>query len=298
MRQYLALVEHIRENGSFTHDRTGVGTYSVFGHQMRFNLRHGFPLVTSKYTWFKGVVHELLWILRGETNIASLQRAGVHIWDEWADGDGNLGPVYGAQWRAFRFAYENLDSESDQEWIVGEVDQLRELITNLRDNPFSRRHIISAWAPGELPSERYTAQENVRNGRMALAPCHCLVQFHVRKDVVTERNVLSCQLYQRSADVYLGVPFNIASYALLTRMLAYHLGYDVGDFIWSGGDCHLYANHMERVDVLLKRGPYLGALPAVSLNYPPEVLPWNVQPEMIELIGYQHNGKLPAPVAV
>lgn len=295
MKQYLDLVRHIRDNGYDSPDRTGTGTRSVFGYQMRFNLADGFPLVTSKYTWFKGVVHELLWILRGETNIKALTDAGVHIWGEWADQNGDLGPVYGAQWRAFRFAYENLDSESDQEWVVGEVDQLQQLIEGLRDNPFSRRHIISAWAPGALPNERLSPQENALVGRMALAPCHCLVQFNVQQ-MPSGRKRINCKLTQRSADVFLGVPFNLASYALLTMMLAYHLGYEPGEFIWEGGDCHLYANHAEQVDELLKRAPL--PLPEVRLNYPPSVQPWAVKPEMVELVGYQHHGKIPAPVAV
>src|SRR4051812_12516216 len=223
MRQYLDLMERALTTGAETMDRTGTGTLSVFGHQMRFDLSEGFPLVTTKKLHLRSIIIELLWFLRGDTNVQWLRDRKVSIWDEWADEKGDLGPVYGKQWRHWEAA-------------GGEIDQIAELIETIRNNPGSRRQIVSAWNPGELHA-------------MALAPCHCLFQTHVAN------GKLSLQLYQRSADIFLGVPFNIASYALLTHILAQQAGLEVGDFIWAGGDCHLYLNHVDQARAQLEREP-------------------------------------------
>lgn len=284
MKQYKELVSRIVNEGQAVPDRTGTGTRKVFGHQMRFDLREGFPLVTLKKTFFKGVVVELLWMLRGDTNINWLKQHGVGIWDEWALPNGDLGPVYGAQWRNYRVAG----------WAG--IDQIDELLKNLAERPFSRRHVISAWNPGELPDEKLKPQENVQIGNMALAPCHCLFQFDVTPDPFGGKPILSCQLYQRSGDAFLGIPFNIASYSLLTHMIAYHLGYQVGDFVWTGGDCHLYSNHADQVRELLQRDPL--PLPSITLDYPASTPIWEVEPTEITLHDYQHHGALAAPVAV
>ena len=284
MKQYRELVQRVMREGVVVPDRTGTGTRKVFGHQMRFNLRDGFPLVTLKKTFFRGVVVELLWMLRGDTNVGWLQEHGVHIWDEWADEQGRLGPVYGAQWRDV-FSPEGFST-----------DQMDELLNNLMARPFSRRHVVSSWNPSELPDEKKSPQQNVKDGLMALAPCHCLFQFDVAPDPEGGKPILSCQLYQRSADLFLGVPFNVASYALLTHMLAHYLGYQVGDFIWTGGDCHLYANHIEQVAQMLQREPL--PLSRVSLDYPTNRMPWEVEPEEINLHDYQHHDAIKAPVAV
>jgi thymidylate synthase len=222
---YLNLLKEVKNNGTQKIDRTGVGTVSVFGRQMRFDLQKGFPLLTTKKVHFKSVAHELLWFLQGSTNIAYLQEQGVRIWNEWADAEGNLGPVYGKQWRSW---------ESTEGKVI---DQITELLYNIKHNPDSRRLIVSAWNVGDLE-------------KMALPPCHLLFQFYVAN------NKLSCQLYQRSADLFLGVPFNIASYALLTHMIAHQTNLDVGDFVWTGGDVHLYQNHFEQADLQLSRAPY------------------------------------------
>lgn len=247
MKQYLDFLRHILDNGEFKGDRTGTGTISVFGYQMRFNLADGFPLVTTKKCHVKSIIHELLWFLSGDTNINYLHGHGVRIWDEWADEDGDLGPIYGQQWRSWC----NPHSKHD-------IDQIAELITAIKNNPNSRRLVVSAWNPADLPDESVSAQENVADGRMALAPCHALFQFYVRN------GTLSCQLYQRSADAFLGVPFNIASYALLTMMIAQVCDLVPGEFIWTGGDCHLYTNHVDQAKLQISRDPL--PLPTMLIN--------------------------------
>lgn len=277
MRQYLELMQRIRTEGVRKGDRTGTGTLSVFGHQMRFDLAAGFPLVTTKKVHLKSIIHELLWFLAGDTNIGYLQRHGVGIWDEWADADGDLGPIYGAQWRSW------------PDGRGGRIDQLAALVEQLRTRPDSRRLLVSAWNPADLPDESRSPQDNVAAGRMALAPCHCLFQFHVAE------GRLSCQLYQRSADVFLGVPFNIASYALLTRMLAQVTGLQPGEFIWTGGDCHLYLNHLEQADLQLGRAPR--PLPQLHLN--PEVRDlFGFRYEDFRLDGYDSHPAIAAPIAI
>ena len=246
MKQYLDLVQHVLDNGVQKGDRTGTGTKSVFGYQMRFNLEEGFPLVTTKKVHLKSIVHELLWFLKGETNIAYLKENGVRIWDEWADSNGDLGPIYGYQWR---------------NWNGEEIDQITELIETLKTNPNSRRMLISAWNPSVLPDTTVSFEENVANGKAALPPCHAFFQFYVAD------GKLSCQLYQRSADIFLGVPFNIASYALFTMMVAQVCGLGYGDFIHTFGDAHIYNNHFEQLELQLSRDPK--PLPKMILN--PEV---------------------------
>ena len=246
MKQYLDLVNHVLATGSEKTDRTGTGTKSVFGYQMRFDLSKGFPLVTTKKIHVKSIVHELLWFLKGDTNIEYLQENGVRIWNEWADEKGNLGPVYGHQWR-------NWNSEG--------IDQIQEVINTLKTNPDSRRMLVSAWNPSVLPDTKVSFSENVANNKAALPPCHAFFQFYVAD------GKLSCQLYQRSADVFLGVPFNIASYALLTLMVAQVCGYEPGDFVHSFGDVHIYSNHFEQVKEQISRAPK--ALPEMHLN--PEI---------------------------
>ena len=264
MRQYLDLLRHVREHGTDKQDRTGTGTRSVFGHQMRFDLAAGFPLVTTKKVHLKSIIVELLWFLRGDTNVGFLHEHGVTIWDEWADANGDLGPVYGAQWRSWPTA----DGRH--------IDQITQLLDQIRSNPDSRRLLVCAWNVGEI-------------GRMHLPPCHCLFQFYVAG------GRLSCQLYQRSADLFLGVPFNIASYALLTQMLAQVCGLETGEFIWTGGDCHIYANHFEQVDTQLAREPL--PLPRMVLN--PEVRDlFAFRYEDFRLEGYQCHPAIKAPVAV
>ncbi len=264
MKQYLDFMRHVREHGTRKTDRTGTGTLSVFGHQMRFDLREGFPLVTTKKIHLKSVVHELLWFLRGETNTAYLRENGVSIWDEWADANGELGPVYGKQWRSW--------PKSDG----GSIDQIAEVLKQLRTQPDSRRIIVSAWNVGEL-------------SQMALMPCHAFFQFYVAD------GRLSCQLYQRSADIFLGVPFNIASYALLTHMIAEQCDLGVGDFVWTGGDCHLYLNHLEQTDLQLSREPY--PLPKLVIRRRPASL-FDYAFDDFEFVNYQHHPAIKAPVAV
>ncbi|PPD45829.1 MAG: thymidylate synthase [Methylocystis sp.] len=268
MRQYLDLLDKILREGVRKEDRTGTGTLSLFGHQMRFDLSEGFPLVTTKRVHLKSVIHELLWFLKGETNIGYLRENGVTIWDEWADANGDLGPVYGSQWRA---------------WPApgGEtIDQISWLIEEIRRNPFSRRLIVSAWNPAEID-------------KMALAPCHCLFQFHVAE--IDGQKRLSCQLYQRSADVFLGVPFNIASYALLTHMIAQVTGCVPGDFVHSFGDAHLYLNHLEQARLQLSRTPK--ALPRLALN-PAATSLFDFRYEDIVIEGYDPWPAIAAPIAV
>jgi len=264
MKAYLELMQHIVENGTDKNDRTGTGTRSVFGHQMRFDLSKGFPLVTTKKCHLRSIIHELLWFLNGDTNIGYLSEHGVKIWDAWADENGDLGPVYGKQWRSW--------PSQDGEFI----DQISDLIELLKNDPDSRRMIVCAWNVGEL-------------SEMALSPCHCLFQFYVAD------GKLSCQLYQRSCDVFLGLPFNIASYAMLTHMLAQQVGLDVGDFIWSGGDTHLYSNHMEQVDLQLTREPR--TLPTLSLKRKPDSI-FDYKFEDFEITGYDPYPTIKAPIAV
>jgi thymidylate synthase len=277
MKQYLDLLRHVRENGTFKGDRTGTGTYSVFGYQMRFDLSEGFPLVTTKKIHFKSVVHELLWFLKGDTNTQYLKDNGVRIWDEWADENGDLGPVYGFQWRN----WPNANGAS--------VDQVKQVVEQLKSNPNSRRIIISAWNPSDLPDETISPQQNVKEGRMALAPCHAFFQFYVSE------GKLSCQLYQRSADIFLGVPFNIASYALLTLMLAQVCDLEPGDFVHTLGDAHLYTNHQEQVELQLSRDPL--PLPQMKLN--PEIKDiFDFTFDDFELVDYQHHEHIKGIVAV
>jgi thymidylate synthase len=264
VKQYLDLLRHVRDNGARKQDRTGVGTLSIFGYQMRFDLSTGFPAVTTKRLHFRSIIYELLWFLRGETNIAYLKEHGVSIWDEWADEHGELGPVYGSQWRS---------------WPApnGEhIDQITRTVEGIRKNPDSRRHIVSAWNVAEIE-------------RMALPPCHLLFQFYVA------RGRLSCQLYQRSADLFLGVPFNIASYSLLTLMVAQVVGLEPGEFVHTLGDAHLYANHLEQVEVQLAREPY--PLPSMMLNPAIDSL-FDFDYEDFELRDYQCHPAIKAPIAV
>jgi thymidylate synthase len=243
MKQYLDLVQHVLENGNQKGDRTGTGTKSVFGYQMRFDLAEGFPMVTTKKLHLKSIIHELLWFLKGDTNIKYLQENGVRIWDAWADENGNLGPVYGHQWR---------------NWNSEEIDQIAELIKELKTNPNSRRMLVSAWNPSVLPDTSISFSENVANNKAALPPCHAFFQFYVSD------GKLSCQLYQRSADIFLGVPFNIASYALFTMMIAQVCDLEVGEFIHTFGDAHIYNNHFEQLELQLSRKPK--SLPKMILN--------------------------------
>jgi len=264
MQPYLDLLRHVRDRGQRKADRTGTGTLSVFGHQMRFDLARGFPLVTTKRVHVKSVFAELLWFLRGESNVRWLNERGVTIWNEWADADGELGPVYGVQWRS---------------WPAPDgtrIDQIANLVAELKRNPDSRRLIVSAWNVGEIP-------------RMKLPPCHAFFQFYVAG------GRLSCQLYQRSADLFLGVPFNVASYALLTHMLAQQCDLSVGDFVWTGGDCHIYLNHLDQVDEQLAREPF--ALPRLELKRRPPTI-FDYELDDFEVVGYQHHAAIRAPVAV
>lgn len=264
MHQYLDLLRHVRDHGTGKADRTGTGTLSVFGYQMRFDLADGFPMVTTKKLHLRSIIHELLWFLRGDTNVGYLRENGVGIWDEWADENGDLGPVYGAQWRS---------------WPAPDgthIDQIRQALDLIRSNPDSRRIIVSAWNVAELP-------------KMALAPCHALFQFWVAG------GRLSCQLYQRSADIFLGVPFNIASYALLTHLVAAQSDLEPGDFIWTGGDCHLYLNHLAQAEEQLNRSPL--PLPRLALQRRPSTL-FDYAYDDIEVLGYQSHPHIRAAVAV
>jgi thymidylate synthase len=264
VKQYLELLRRVRDEGVAKSDRTGTGTRSVFGHQMRFDLAQGFPAVTTKKLHFRSIIHELLWFLKGETNIAYLKDNGVSIWDEWADENGDLGPVYGYQWRS---------------WPAPDgrhIDQIARVMQQLKDTPDSRRIIVSAWNVADLDE-------------MALQPCHAFFQFYVAD------GKLSCQMYQRSADLFLGVPFNIASYALLTHMVAQQVDLKLGDFVWTGGDCHLYNNHLQQVEEQLKRDPL--PLPHLVIKRRPPSL-FDYAFEDFEIVGYQSHSAIKAPVAV
>jgi thymidylate synthase len=274
MKQYLDLVKHVIENGAEKHDRTGTGTKSVFGYQMRFDLSEGFPLVTTKKVHLKSMVHELLWFLKGDTNIGYLKENGVRIWNEWADDNGDLGPVYGHQWR---------------NWNSEEIDQITDVIETLKKNPDSRRMLVSAWNPSVLPDNSNSFNENVSNGKAALPPCHAFFQFYVAN------GKLSCQLYQRSADIFLGVPFNIGSYALLTMMIAQVCGYEAGDFVHTFGDAHIYSNHMEQIELQLSRNPK--PLPKMLLN--PDIKNiFDFQFEDFTLIDYNPHPHIKGAVAI
>ncbi|MGB5258637.1 MAG: thymidylate synthase [Woeseiaceae bacterium] len=264
MQQYLDMMQLVRDTGARKEDRTGTGTLSIFGHQMRFNLSDGFPLVTTKKLHIRSIVHELLWFLSGDSNIAYLKDNGVSIWDGWADEDGELGPIYGVQWRS----WPTPDG--------GTVDQIKQVLLQLRDNPDSRRIIVSAWNVSEIDN-------------MALPPCHCLFQFYVAD------GKLSCQLYQRSCDIFLGVPFNIASYALLTHMLAQQADLGVGDFIWTGGDCHLYLNHLQQADEQLTREPL--PLPRLAIKRRPKSI-FDYKFEDFEILNYESHPHIKGAVAI
>jgi thymidylate synthase len=264
MDAYLKMMSHVYEHGIEKSDRTGTGTRSVFGYQMRFDLAKGFPLVTTKKLHLKSIIHELIWFLQGDTNTRYLKENGVSIWDEWADENGNLGPVYGQQWRSWPMT----DGKK--------FDQITDVIARIKKDPDSRRLIVSAWNVADIPA-------------MALAPCHALFQFYVAN------GKLSCQLYQRSADIFLGVPFNIASYALLTHMVAEQCNLGVGDFVWTGGDCHLYSNHMDQTKEQLSRTPF--ALPTLNIKRKPASI-FDYTFDDFEILGYQSHAHIKAPVAI
>lgn len=279
MRAYLDLMQDVVDNGFDKGDRTGVGTRSVFGRQLRFNLQDGFPLVTTKKVHLRSIIYELLWFLRGSTDNTWLKGRKVSIWNEWALENGDLGPIYGKQWRSWQCPDGRV------------VDQISDVIDQIRNKPDSRRLIVSAWNPAELPDESISPQDNVREGRMALAPCHCLFQFYVAD------GKLSCQLYQRSADLFLGVPFNIASYALLTHMIAQQCDLDVGEFVHTFGDCHLYQNHLtdDIVFEQLKREPR--SLPRLVIKRKPESI-FDYELEDFEFEGYEPYPVIKAPIAI
>lgn len=283
MKQYLDLVQHVMENGCQKGDRTGTGTKSVFGYQMRFDLNEGFPMVTTKKLHLKSIIYELLWFLKGDTNIKYLQENGVKIWDAWADVNGDLGPVYGHQWR---------------NWNSEEIDQITELITELKTNPNSRRMLVSAWNPSVLPDTKKSFEENVANNKAALPPCHAFFQFYVTSPDLSkgeEKGKLSCQLYQRSADIFLGVPFNIASYALLTMMIAQVCELQPGEFIHTFGDAHIYNNHFEQLELQLSREPK--PLPKIILN--PDIKNiFDFDFEDFTLEGYEPHALIKGSVAV
>jgi thymidylate synthase len=277
MQQYLQLMRHVLDTGVKKEDRTGTGTLSVFGYQMRFDLSEGFPLVTTKKCHLRSIIHELLWFLKGDTNIAYLTENNVKIWDGWATDDGELGPVYGKQWRSWEGAGGQV------------IDQISELVEQIKTNPDSRRLIVSAWNPAVLPDTSFSPKENAEQGRQALPPCHTMFQFYVLE------GKLSCQLYQRSGDIFLGVPFNIASYALLTIMLAQVCDLEVGDFIHTLGDAHLYVNHLEQANLQLSRQPY--ALPKMIINPTiDDIFAFEIND--FELKDYQAHDHIKAPVAI
>ena len=274
MKQYLDLIEHVVKNGVQKSDRTGTGTKSVFGYQMRFDLSEGFPMVTTKKLHTKSIIYELLWFLNGDTNIDYLKNNGVKIWDDWADENGDLGPVYGFQWR---------------NWNNDNIDQISELIETIKTNPDSRRMLISAWNPSVLPDTSKSFSENVRNGKAALPPCHAFFQFYV------SNNKLSCQLYQRSADIFLGVPFNIASYALLTHMIAHVCNLEVGDFVHTFGDAHIYNNHIDQINLQLSREPR--KLPTLKIKRKVESI-FDFKFEDFEIINYDPHPHIKGLVSV
>lgn len=277
MKQYLDLLQHIIDHGVQKGDRTGTGTLSVFGYQMRFDLQQGFPLVTTKKLHIRSIIHELLWFLSGDTNIQYLKDNQVRIWDEWATESGDLGPLYGKQW----VAWQSPNGEV--------INQIQQVVDTLKTNPNSRRMIVTAWNPADLPDESISPQANVENGKMALATCHAFFQFYVAN------GRLSCQLYQRSADTFLGVPFNIASYALLVHMIAQQTGYDVGEFVWTGGDVHLYNNTLEQAKLQLTREPL--PLPGLVIKRKPDSI-FDYQFEDFEIINYQSHPHIKAQVSV
>ena len=274
MKQYLDLLKYIKENGVEKKDRTGTGTISVFGYQMKFDLKKGFPLVTTKKLHLRSIIYELIWFINGGTNINYLNDNGVSIWDEWADEKGDLGPIYGAQWR---------------NWNNDGVDQLKDVISSLKENPSSRRMIVTAWNPNIIPNTKKTFSENVKEGKAALPPCHAFFQFYVAD------NKLSCQMYQRSADVFLGVPFNIASYALLTFMIAQVCELEVGEFVHTLGDAHIYLNHLEQVDLQLSRDPL--ELPKLKLNPMIKSIE-DFKYEDVEIIDYKFHPPIKGKISI
>lgn len=277
MKEYKDLLSHIMQSGSDRGDRTGTGTRSVFGYQFRVDLANGFPLLTTKKCHMRSIIHELLWFLAGDTNIQYLKDNNVTIWDEWADKEGSLGPVYGKQWRSWACP----DGST--------IDQIADVIERIKKTPNSRRLIVSAWNPADLPDETISPIENVQNGKMALAACHTLFQFYV------DNGRLSCQLYQRSCDTFLGLPFNIASYSLLLMMIAQQTGYEPGEFIWTGGDVHVYRNHFNQVETQLQREPL--PLPKMNIKRKPESI-FDYQFDDFELVDYQSHPAIKAPISV
>jgi thymidylate synthase len=277
MKNYLELLEKLLNDGTLKGDRTGSGTLSLFGYQMRFDLAAGFPLVTTKKVHLKSIIHELLWFLNGDTNNNLLEAQGVSIWREWADENGELGAIYGKQWRSWTL--QNGES----------IDQIAQVVEQIKNNPNSRRMVVSAWNIADLPDEKMSPQANVAQGKMALAPCHAFFQFYVAD------GKLSCQLYQRSCDTFIGLPFNIASYALLTMMIAQQCDLQLGEFIWTGGDVHLYLNHQEQAKVQLARTPH--ALPTMKIKRKPDSI-FDYQYDDFELIGYDADTHIFAPIAI
>ena len=274
MQQYLDLLKKIKSSENYKKDRTGTGTLSIFGYQMRFDLSKGFPMVTTKKLHLKSIIYELLWFLKGDTNISYLKENGVRIWNEWADEKGDLGPIYGFQWR---------------NWNNDGIDQIKGVINSLKTNPDSRRLLVTAWNPSVLPDNNYSFSENIQNGKAALPPCHAFFQFYV------SNSKLSCQLYQRSADVFLGVPFNIASYSLLTMMIAQVCKLEVGEFIHTFGDVHIYSNHLDQVEIQLKRKPK--KLPRIKIN--PDIDDvFNFTFDDFELIDYNPHPAIKAVVSI
>ena len=292
MKQYHNYLKYILENGIKKDDRTGTGTISIFGYQMRFDLSKGFPLVTTKKLHFKSIAYELLWFLSGDTNIKFLNDNGVKIWDQWADENGDLGPIYGKQWTNWEsIDFDTYTSGGDlrQTFEFNSYDQISNVINQIKVNPNSRRLIVNAWNVADLPDESLTPQENVKMGNMALAPCHVMFQFYIVD------GKLSCMLTQRSADSFLGVPYNIASYSLLTHMIAQQCGLEVGEFIWSGGDCHIYLNHLEQVKEQLSREPL--TLPTLNIKNKPDTI-FNYKYEDFEIVNYQAHSHIKGVVAV
>ncbi len=277
MKNYLQLLENLLHNGTLKGDRTGSGTLSLFGYQMRFDLAAGFPLVTTKKVHLKSIIHELLWFLNGDTNNQLLEAQGVSIWREWADENGELGAIYGKQWRSWTL--QNGES----------IDQIAQVVEQIKNNPNSRRMVVSAWNVADLPDEKMSPQANVAQGKMALAPCHAFFQFYVAN------GKLSCQLYQRSCDTFIGLPFNIASYALLTMMIAQQCDLQLGEFVWTGGDVHLYLNHQEQAKIQLARTPRV--LPTMKIKRKPHSI-FDYQYDDFELIGYDADTHIFAPIAI